>query len=194
MSLRTIPSNLGPALRQGWWLFLIRGVLALALGIVAIVLPGATLAALILLSGAFFIVDGFFAVVKALRTMRSDASWWLLLISGILSVVLGVMVYRWPGETLLTLGYLIGFWAILTGILEVFVAIAMRNAIRGEWLYVVFGIISIAFGAYVTLVPGLGLAYLTILIAIYGFAAGISLIVVAFRLRGLPEQRRDLVA
>jgi uncharacterized membrane protein HdeD (DUF308 family) len=194
VSISTVPSNLTPALRRGWWLFLIRGVLALALGVFAIVVPGATLAALILLIGAFFIVDGFFAVVKAFSVMRSDASWWLLLLSGILSIVLGIMVYRWPGETALTLGYLIGFWAILTGILEVVVAVTLRNAIRGEWLYVVFGVISVVFGVYVTLVPGLGLVYLTILIAIYGFAAGISLIGMAFRLRGLPEQQRDLMA
>lgn len=184
--IQTGPSNLTPALKRGWWLFLIRGVLALAVGVIAIVSPGATLAAVILLIGAFFIVDGIFSVAKAFSVMRSDASWWLQLVSGLLSIVLGVIVYRWPGETALTLGYLIGVWAIVTGALEIGVAIALRKAIRGEWLYVIFGVISIAFGVGVFLEPGLGLVYLTILIAIYGFVAGVALLGVAFRLRRLP--------
>ena len=184
-SLRSAPGGLAPAIRRGWWMFLIRGILALAVGIVAIVSPGATLAALVLLIGAFFIVDGIFAVVKAFGVMRSDSTWWLLLVSGVLSIAVGVAVYRWPGETALTLGYLIGFWAILTGVLEVVVAFALRRAISGEWLYIVFGLVSIAFGLFVVLQPGLGLVYLTIMIAIYGFVAGFALIAAAFRLRRL---------
>jgi uncharacterized membrane protein HdeD (DUF308 family) len=176
-------TSLAPAVRRGWWLFLVRGLLALAVGLIAIFDPGATLAALILLLGAFFIVDGVFAVIKAFSVMRSDRSWWLLLLSGVVSVIAGLVVFAWPGLTALTLGYLVGFWAIVTGIFEIMVAISLRRVIRGEWLYVLFGAISIVFGIYVAFVPGLGLAYLTLLIAIYGFVAGFSLIAAAFRLR-----------
>jgi len=177
------PSTLEPAVRRGWWLFLVRGLLALAIGVIAIFDPGATLAALILLLGAFFIVDGVFAVIKAFGVMRSDRSWWLLLLSGIFSIVAGFIVFAWPGLSALTLGYLVGFWAIVTGIFEVMVAISLRRVIRGEWLYVLFGVISIVFGLYVAVVPGLGLAYLTLLIGLYGFIAGFSLIGAALRLR-----------
>jgi uncharacterized membrane protein HdeD (DUF308 family) len=176
-------TTLAPAVRRGWWLFLVRGLLALAVGLIAIFDPGATLAALILLLGAFFIVDGVFAVIKAFGVMRSDRSWWLLLLSGVVSVIAGFVVFAWPGLTALTLGYLVGFWAMFTGIFEIMVAISLRRVIRGEWLYVLFGAISIVFGIYVAFVPGLGLAYLTLLIAIYGFVAGFSLIAAAFRLR-----------
>jgi len=170
--------------RSGWWLFLVRGLLALAIGVFALVDPGATLAALILLLGSFFIVDGLFAAFKSFGVMRSTGSRWVLLVSGVVSVIAGVMVFAWPGLTAITLDFLIGAWAIVTGIFEVIVAISLRRAIRGEWLYVLFGIISIAFGVYVLLVPGLGLTYLTLLIAIYGVVAGASLIATAFRLRG----------
>lgn len=183
-STRSGQVGLIPAARRGWWLFLIRGLLALAVGVVAIVDPGATLAAVILLLGAFFIVDGLFAAFKAFAVMRSDASWWLLLLAGIVGIIAGVAVFAWPGLTALTLGYLVGFWAIVTGIFEVMVAISLRRAIRGEWLYVVFGIVSIGFGFAAVVMPGLGLAYLTLIIAIYGFVAGFALIAVAIRLRG----------
>jgi uncharacterized membrane protein HdeD (DUF308 family) len=175
---------LAPAVRGAWWMFLVRGLIALAVGIFAIADPGATLGALILLLGAFFIVDGAFAVVKSLRAMRAHGSWWLLLVSGIVSIAAGIGVFAWPGLSALTLAYLIGFWAIVTGIFEVVLAIQLRQAIAGEWLYVIFGLISIVFGVYVVLVPGLGLTYLTLMIAIYGFVAGFVLIGTAFRLRG----------
>ncbi|MGD0473311.1 MAG: HdeD family acid-resistance protein [Candidatus Velthaea sp.] len=194
-SARNVPTapfdagTLEPAVRRGWWLFLVRGLLALAVGLIAIFDPGATLAALILLLGAFFIVDGVFAVIKAFGVMRSDRSWWLLLLSGIVSIIAGFVVFAWPGLTALTLGYLVGFWAIVTGIFEIMVAISLRRVIRGEWLYVLFGAISIVFGVYVAFIPGLGLTYLTLMIAIYGFVAGFSLIAAAFRLRSVATPR-----
>ena len=95
-STRSGQVGLIPAARRGWWLFLIRGLLALAVGVVAIVDPGATLAAVILLLGAFFIVDGLFAAFKAFAVMRSDASWWLLLLAGIVGIIAGVAVFAWP--------------------------------------------------------------------------------------------------
>jgi uncharacterized membrane protein HdeD (DUF308 family) len=183
------PSTLEPAVRRGWWLFLVRGLLALAVGLIALFDPGATLAALILLLGAYFIVDGVFALIKAFGVMRSDRSWWLLLLSGVVSIIAGFVVFAWPGLTALTLGYLVGFWAIVTGIFEIMVAISLRRVIRGEWLYVLFGAISIVFGIYVAFVPGLGLVYLTLMVAIYGFVAGFSLIAAALRLRSVSARQ-----
>jgi len=179
----TTQTGLEPAARRGWWMFLIRGLLALAVGIIAVIEPGATLAAIVLLLGSFFIVDGLFAAVKAFTIMRSDRSWWLLLLSGLVGIVAGVVVFAWPGLTALTLAYLIGFWAVVTGFAEIGVAVSLRRAIQGEWLYVIFGAISVVFGIFVVFAPGLGLFYLTLMIAIYGFLAGFSLIGTAFRLR-----------
>jgi uncharacterized membrane protein HdeD (DUF308 family) len=124
-----------------------------------------------------------FAVVKAIRIVRSDRSWWVLVLSGAVSIAAGMVVFTLPGLTAVTLAYLIGIWAVVTGVFELIVASSLRNAIRTEWLYLIFGIVSIAFGMFVFFVPGLGLAYLTFMIAIYGFLAGISLITTAIRLR-----------
>jgi uncharacterized membrane protein HdeD (DUF308 family) len=174
---------LAASTRSGWWLFFFRGVLALAIGAFAIFDPGATLAALILLIGAFFIVDGIFTVAKAFGAFRSTGARWMLLLSGIVGIVAGVLVFAWPGLTAFTLDILIGIWAIVTGVAELIAAFSLHRAIGTQWLYGIFGVISIAFGAYVLIVPGLGLVYLTFMIAIYGFVAGVSLIGAALRLR-----------
>jgi uncharacterized membrane protein HdeD (DUF308 family) len=176
-------ATLADAARRGWWLFLVRGIIALAIGIFALVDPGATLGALVLLLGSFFLVDGVFSLVKAFRVMRSDHAWWLLGLSGLAGIVAGVLVFVFPGLTALTLSYLIGFWAIVTGVLEMVVAFSLRRAVASEILYLLFGAFSLVFGVFVLFTPGLGLVYLTVMIAIYGFVAGFSLIATAIRLR-----------
>ncbi len=180
---RTASSGMWAAARRGWWLFLVRGLLALAIGIFALVDPRATLGAVILLLGWFLLIDGAFAAVKAFTIVRTDPTWPLLLLAGIAGIATGIAIFTWPRLTALTLAYVIGLWAVVSGFFEIVVAFALRRAIAGALLYVFFGLVSLVFGGFVLFEPRLGLTYLTLLIAIYGFFAGISLIAVAFRLR-----------
>ena len=79
--------------RRYWWLFLIRGLFGIALGVFALMFPGATLAVAVLLIGAYLIVDGAVAIGKAFGVMRSDAHWWVLLLEGILGIVVGLAIF-----------------------------------------------------------------------------------------------------
>jgi len=65
-------------------------------------------------------------------------------------------------------------------------ATSLRRAIRGEWLYVLFGVVSVVFGFFVLLAPATGLVYIVLMIAIYGFVVGATMIALAFRARSLP--------
>jgi uncharacterized membrane protein HdeD (DUF308 family) len=184
---------IGSALNQGvagelhrhWWLFLIRGLLGLALGVFALVYPGATLAAIVILLGAYLIIDGIVAVVKAFQILRSDAHWWVLLLEGLLGIVVGIAIFALPGLTALTLAYLVGWWALITGILAIVAAIRLRTYVKGEWLYVLFGIVSILFGGFVLYAPATGLVYIVLMTSIYGFVMGVTMLALAFRARSL---------
>jgi uncharacterized membrane protein HdeD (DUF308 family) len=92
----------------------------------------------------------------------------------------------WPGISILTLAFLVGYWAIISGVVSIIAAVRFRAHIRGEWLYVIFGVISLLFGLFVLVEPTAGLAYIIFMIAFYGFFTGITLIVLAFRARRLP--------
>jgi uncharacterized membrane protein HdeD (DUF308 family) len=173
-------------LRSYWWLFLIRGLFGLALGVFALVYPGATLAVAVLLIGAYLIVDGVVAIWKAFSVLRSDAHWWVLLLEGILGVVVGLAIFAWPSLSALTLAYLVGYWAIITGVLAIVTAFRVRAHVPGEWLYVLFGVVSVVFGFVVLLAPATGLVYIVLMIAIYGFVIGATMIALAFRARSLP--------
>jgi uncharacterized membrane protein HdeD (DUF308 family) len=172
--------------RRYWWLFLIRGLFGLALGVWALLFPGATLAAVVLLLGAFLIVDGLIACVKAFQIMRSDGHWGILLLEGILGLIVGIAIFLWPGLSILGLAFLVGYWAIFSGVVSIIAAARFRAHIRGEWLYAIFGVISLLFGLFVLVAPTAGLAYIVFMISFYGFFTGITLIVLAFRARRLP--------
>jgi uncharacterized membrane protein HdeD (DUF308 family) len=174
------------ALHRYWWLFLIRGVFALALGVFAVTFPGATLAVLVILIGAYLFVDGAVAVVKAFRVIRSDAHWWVLLLEGVLGIVVGLVIFAWPGLSLLSLAYLVGYWAIFSGVSAIVTSMRLRTHVPGEWFYAAFGVISVIFGLFVVVAPAAGLAYIVLMVSIYGFVAGVTLIVLAFRARRAP--------
>jgi uncharacterized membrane protein HdeD (DUF308 family) len=181
-----LPQPIAANVRRYWWLFLIRGLFGLALGILAVIFPGATLAVAVILIGAYLIVDGIVTIAKAIQIMRSDAHWWVLLLEGILSVVVGVAIFVWPGLSILSFAFLVGYWAIFTGALAIVTAFRLRAHISGEWLYLLFGIVSVIFGFVVLLSPATGLVYIVLMISIYGFVIGFTMIALAFRARSLP--------
>lgn len=174
--------------RRYWWLFLIRGLLGLALGVLALAFPGATLAVVVLLIGAYLVIDGVIAIAKAVRILRSDAHWWALLLEGILGVVVGLAIFFWPGLSLLSLAYLIGYWAIISGALTIWGVIQLRAHVLAAWLYLIFGLVSVVFGVFVFFAPATGLVYLVLMISIYGFVMGITMIGLAFQARRLARK------
>ena len=176
----------GGAVHRYWWLFLVRGLLGLALGVFALMFPGATLAVVVLLIGSYLLVDGVIAVVKAFQVLRSDAHWWVLLLEGILGIAVGLAIFAWPGLSALTLAYMVGYWAIISGVFTLATAFRLRTHVKGEWLYMLFGVVSIVFGIYVLAAPATGLVYIILATAIYGFVMGFTMIALAFRARSLP--------
>ena len=171
-----------------WWLVALRGVAAIAFGLIALFMPGITLLALVLLFGAYAIVDGAFKVVSGARR-RADGSrdGWMVL-AGILGIAAGVVAAVWPGITALVLLFIIASWAIITGVLEIVAAYQLRDQIEGEALLALGGALSIAFGVLAILMPGAGALAVIWLIGAYAVATGIILLIAAYRLN--QRQRR----
>jgi uncharacterized membrane protein HdeD (DUF308 family) len=163
----------------------LRGLAAVIFGILALVWPGVTLAVLILLFGAYAIVDGVLALYSALRSGGKHV--WALLFEGIVGIVAGVIAFVWPGLTALALLFVIAAWAILTGALEVYTAVRIREAINNEWALIFGGVLSVIFGILLAAEPGVGVLALVWLIGIYAIIFGIALFALAWRLRGMLE-------
>ena len=103
-----------------------------------------------------------------------------------MSIVVGLAIFAWPGLSILSLAFLVGYWAIISGVLAIVTAVRLRKHVGGEWFYLLFGIVSVIFGGFVLFAPTAGLVYLVLMISIYGFVIGVTMIALAFRARSLP--------
>jgi uncharacterized membrane protein HdeD (DUF308 family) len=181
-------------LARYWWVVLIRGLAAIAFGVVAFVSPGITLASLILLFGFFVLVDGVFSLLAAWQGRKVDEDWWLGVLRGVLGILLGALTFRNPGLTALVLVLYIAAWALAGGILEIATAIRLRDQIEGEWLLALAGVASIAFAGLVLWAPGAGALAMLWWIAAWAIVTGVLLVAESFLLRGLRHGRPEAPA
>lgn len=172
-----------PAETGHWWALALRGGVAILFGIAAFLRPDIALEALILLFGAYALVDGVFAIVGVFTGTRMGTPRWLLFLEGVVGILVGLIAFIFPGLTAVALLYLIAAWAIITGIAEVATAIRLRQEIQGEWALIVGGILSVLFGLILAVLPAVGILSLIWLIGAYAVAFGVLLLVAAFRVR-----------
>ena len=172
-----------PTLSGNWVGLAVRGVAAVLFGLAALIWPGLTLAVLIILYGAYAVVDGVFAIVAGLRA-GSGTGKWLFVAEGALSILAGLIAVFWPGVSAVFLLYIIAFWAIFGGLLRIVGAVLLRREIENEWTMALGGVLWVLLGIVLFVLPGAGLLSLSWLIGIFALGAGITLIVLAFRVRG----------
>lgn len=170
-------------LARNWWVFLVRGVFAIVFGILALVLPGTTVFALVILFAAYMGVDGVMAIILAIRRAQQRREWWPLVLEGLAGLAIAVITVIWPDVTALALVYLIAAWALITGVMEILAAIRLRKVIRGEFFLGIAGVASIAFGTIAVLFPGEGALALVWLIGAYAILFGVLLIALGIRLQ-----------
>jgi uncharacterized membrane protein HdeD (DUF308 family) len=132
-------------LSRYWWVLVVRGAMAIVLGIFAFVWPQETIAALVLIFGAIALVDGTLAVVASIAGRSLTPYWWVLLLQGLLGIAVGVLTLVNPVITAVALLIYIAVWAIGMGVLQVAAAVTLRREISGEWWLALGGLQ--AFGA-----------------------------------------------
>jgi uncharacterized membrane protein HdeD (DUF308 family) len=172
-----------------WRWIALRAVAAFVFGILALVLPGLTLTTLVLLFGAFVLVDGVFTLVHAFTRGR-ETGWglvWMILI-GVAGIGAGLVTFFWPGITALALLYVIAAWALVTGAFEIAAAIAFRKVLTHEWLLVVDAILSFILAGILVLAPVAGALAITWAIGFYALFSSGVLAAQAWRVRKAREQ------
>lgn len=173
-----------------WWAVLLRGVLAIVFGIVALVWPSLTVWALVVVFGAYAIVDGITAIVRAVQARKVDSGWVWWLLGGVVSVAAGIVAFVWPGITALAAAFVIGIWAVVGGALEIAGSIRLRKlGGSGHWVMLsIAGILEVLFGLILVFFPGSGILGLVTFLAIFAIVFGLVLVVSAIQVRSAAKK------
>ena len=175
-----------------WWTVALRGIAAIALGILSLVAPSVTFMGLVILFGAYALVDGVLALGL---TSRVPSSLRMAMIGrGLISIVAGVLALLLPGITAIALLVTIAAWAVGSGILEIVMAIRLRKEIEGEWLLAIEGVLSILFGVLLFLSPLAGVIVLSLWVGAYALVLGGMLLASSLRLRRLERQQQPVMS
>lgn len=178
-------------LARQWWLLVLRGALAVLLGLAAFLWPGVTWLVLVLIFGAYALVDGAFAVVLGLAYAKDIRRWWIFVLEGLISIIAGLIALTQPGLTALVFLYMIAAWAVVTGILEIIAAVRLRREITNEWLLALGGVLSVVVGALLAIQPETGGVAVIWLIGAYSLIFGVLLMALGFRVRGWSRQESN---
>ena len=172
-------------LKRHWWVPVIRGIAAIAFGVIAFTHPVMAIATLVLFFGAWVLIDGIFRIVAAIRHRGSDPDWAWQLVIGIIGIIVGLLTFHAPRVTALALVIYIAAWALMIGASEIVMAVKLRHEIKGEWFLILMGLASIVFAVLLLWNPVAGAAAVIWLIAWYAVVLGILAIFFGFRLRSL---------
>lgn len=172
-------------LARNWAWVLVRGIFTLVFGAVAVFWPEITLLALVILFGAYAIVDGVTAIVMGAR--RASGRGWVVFI-GVLGVVAGIIALVWPGITALALLYVIAFWALVLGLSNVVNGFGLKGDSGGRWMFILSGLAGILLGILLLVQPGEGALALVFTIGFLAIVWGVITIIGSVRLRRLAEE------
>jgi uncharacterized membrane protein HdeD (DUF308 family) len=182
-ALPVLGRELLTAVADDWWLLLVRGLAAIAFGVIAFLWPAITLVSMIYLFGIYAIVDGLVAIWAAFNLPGQPGPRWWLGLSGVVSILAGIIAFVYTGMTAMVLLVVIAVWAIIIGLLQLYAAIQLWKVIDNDWWLILSGLLAVAFGAVMIAWPSTGALALIWSIAWFALFFGCMFVGLAFELR-----------
>jgi uncharacterized membrane protein HdeD (DUF308 family) len=186
-SIAALHDDLAGSLAKNWWLLLLRGLLAVAFGILLFTRPSISVAILITFFGAYSLVDGVFSAYSAVSQRRQHEHWVLMLVGGLCGIAIGLITFYSPGITAIVLLFYIAIWSIIIGTSQIIMAVKLRSEIKGEFWLGLAGLVSVLFGLYLIYNPGAGILSVIWVLAAYAVLFGFLMIALSFRVKGLAK-------
>lgn len=169
-------------LARNWWAIVLRGVIAILFGLVALAAPGAVLLSLAVLFGIYLLIDGGIGLASTVRAVTTHGHWGALLAESVLNILVGLIALFIPGAAVLGFVLLMAAWALITGALMVAAAVRLHVS-HGRWWLALGGIASLIWGVLLIAAPLVGAVVLTWWLGIYAIVFGVALLVAGWRLR-----------
>lgn len=172
-------------LERPWWELVLRGIIILVFGMLALVYPGLTIAVFVIFFGAFTFIEGIFGMVGALGAKADNPQWILMFISSMFSFAVGVIVLSWPGMSALVLLYFIGAWFLINGTVQIVFGLRSKEGGARMGTYAIGGILGIVIGLMAFTWPGATAIGIAWIIGIFAIIFGVQLIVLGLMTKGV---------
>jgi uncharacterized membrane protein HdeD (DUF308 family) len=160
------------------WAIGLHGLASVVLGVLILAWPGISVYALTIVFGAYTLATGIVTLGTAFSTKAKDERGWMI-VSGLLGIVVGVVVFAWPNISALALLYVIGAYAVGLGILAIVASFRLPLNSRDSTAVGLTGLLSIVFGVVIFAKPGAGALAVLALIAAFALVTGVGELVVA---------------
>jgi len=177
-------------LNRDSWLFIVRGIAAIAVGVLAFVAPSPTLAALIIVFGFYAVFNGAFAIAAGLEAF-DHPNWWLV-VGGIAAIAIGIYAFFQPNTTAEALVVVVGIFAIVTGVAELATAATVGSVVGHRFLFALSGLVALALGVLLIMSPSTGILSVLWLIGFYAIFAGVMYIAIGFDLRDVASAAKSV--
>lgn len=175
-------------LEKTWWIAVLRGLIAILFGIFALVIPQGAGSVLVLIFGMFLLVDVLLNLIGSILNYRTAVDWWVYLVIGMLEIGVAIIIFVRPEITGTVLAILIGLWALFKGLIELMAGIALRDEVRGEWILILAGIITIVFGVFALMLPFTESVAAIWMLGLYAMLNGTLWVVIGFESRSLASE------
>lgn len=176
-------------LSESWWFVLLRGIFTLIAGVIFLAWPAMSVFSLTIILGVWALVTGAIDSVASLIRIGKHKFSWLMFLGGLLSIIVGIMILRYPMTSIVVLYQLFALWAVITGITQVVMGLFFKSLTSTpRWLIVTSGILSLLLGVILLSNVLAGFIAITWLLGIYGIVVGIFLSVFSFQVRSMQKQ------
>ncbi|HEY4174975.1 MAG TPA: HdeD family acid-resistance protein [Rhodopila sp.] len=170
-------------LARHWWAIMLRGVIAVLFGVIALAAPGQVLLSLAFVFGIYLMIDGVIGLVASVRAVAMHGHWGALLAEAVANTLMGMIALLMPGAAVLAFVLLMAAWALISG--GLMLAAAMKlHASHGRWWLGLGGVVSVVWGVLLVAAPLEGAVVLTWWLGLYAVVFGIALLTCGWRLHG----------
>ena len=161
---------------------IVRGILAVAVGIIALAWPSVTVLALVILFAVYAFIASGMEAARAFSSAKAGPVFGHLLL-GLVDLAAGIVALAWPGPTALVLVLIVGVWAVTAGLVEFSAAFASGEPAGTRAMLILGGLATIAFGVVLCARPGIGAITLALLFGLFNLIAGIWMLAQGIELR-----------
>lgn len=178
---------------KNWWVFLILGVMLLISAYWMFATPIESFVGLASLFSALIFVSGLFSVFFAISNKEDIDNFGLYLAGGILDVLIGFILLKYPGLTLVLFSMFIGFWLLFRGFNLISVSFKIKKIGDANWGWILFfGIMVVVFAMMSIVNPLIGAGYLVYTLAFTLVLFGVANIALALKLRKLKSNVQEI--